>query len=286
MGHNGFKKEDLELAKQTWEEIPIPKEGREKMEQRIQQAKMKKKHGMKGWQKGLIYAAAAFAICFIVVNTSSQAAQAMGKLPVVGTMFRVITVRKYDWASEDGKTSVQVDVPEITAVEEGTVTPDDINVEIKKYIDDVQMEYAQEHPEGYGSLEVSYEVITDSEKYLCVDIWGVETGASGYEFHKYVTIDKTTGKKVALADLFPEGADYITPLSEEIIRQMHADTETPYFIAADGEPEGFEKISAEQNFYLTEQGQLMIVFNEYEVGPGSIGAPGFLIPDDVIKGIK
>ena len=83
---------------------------------------------------------------------------------------------------------------------------------------------------------------------------------------------------IELKDLFETGEDYVAEISEEIIRQMKADPETPYFIGEQEEGfEGFTKIDENQNFYINEQGQLVIAFDEYEVGPGYIGAPQFVI---------
>ncbi len=67
---------------------------------------------------------------------------------------------------------------------------------------------------------------------------------------------------------------------------MRADAQTPHFIAEDGDIDGFEIIAEEQNFYINEKGQFVIAFNEYEVGPGYIGTPSFVIPKDVTEGIK
>ncbi|MBR7132114.1 MAG: DUF3298 domain-containing protein, partial [Clostridia bacterium] len=42
---------------------------------------------------------------------------------------------------------------------------------------------------------------------------------------------------------------------------------------------------ADHNFYWNENGDLVIIFDEYEVGPGSMGTPEFVIDRDVIKDI-
>ena len=55
--------------------------------------------------------------------------------------------------------------------------------------------------------------------------------------------------------------------------------EARYFIPGYGwsENECFQKIDGDQNFYINDQDQLVIVFDEYEVAPGSMGMPEFVI---------
>ena len=43
---------------------------------------------------------------------------------------------------------------------------------------------------------------------------------SGAEWDYYYTIDLKTGERLTLSDLFQSGADYITPISENIKEQM------------------------------------------------------------------
>ena len=39
----------------------------------------------------------------------------------------------------------------------------------------------------------------------------------------------------------------------------------------------FDQIAPDHNFYFNEEGQIVIPFNKYEVGPGSTGAPEFVL---------
>ena len=48
----------------------------------------------------------------------------------------------------------------------------------------------------------------------------------------------------------------------------------------------FQQIAADQSFYVNQQGQLVIAFNEYEVAPGYMGCPQFVIEDSVVAGLR
>ena len=49
--------------------------------------------------------------------------------------------------------------------------------------------------------------------------------------------------------------------------------------------ECFKSIAPDQNFYINDENQLVIVFDEYEVAPGSMGTPEFVIPADCLDGL-
>lgn len=142
--------------------------------------------------------------------------------------------------------------------------------------------------EGYHGLHVSQEVVTDNAQYYTVKLSVLETEASGYEHNKFYTLDKFTKDVVTLADLFAEDSDYISVISENIktqmLQQMAADEEVTYFLDDDDMPElNFQAITDKTNFYFNEKGKLVIAFDEYEVAPGYMGAPEFVIPDEVTE---
>ena len=47
----------------------------------------------------------------------------------------------------------------------------------------------------------------------------------------------------------------------------------------------FQSITEQTNFYFNESGELVIAFDEYEVAPGYMGAPEFVIPQKVTAGL-
>ena len=49
--------------------------------------------------------------------------------------------------------------------------------------------------------------------------------------------------------------------------------------------EGFEKIADDQNFYINNEGNIVICFDKYEVAAGAQGSPEFVIPEDVVADI-
>ena len=138
-------------------------------------------------------------------------------------------------------------------------------------------------PEGYAGLDVTARVVTDTDDWFTLRIDATETMASGYEFSRFYHIDKTTDTVVTLADLFRPGVDYSAVLTAEVLRQMEEQMaqseEVVYF------PEEFTAIDPEQNFYFNAEGELVLVFDEYTIAPGSMGMPEFAIPAEVYGGM-
>lgn len=144
--------------------------------------------------------------------------------------------------------------------------------------------------EGHHGLYVTQEVVTDNAQYYTVKLSALEIEASGYEHNKFYTLDKVTGEVVTLADLFAKDSDYISVISENIKSQMRqqmaADEGVTYFLDDDDMPEfNFQEITDKTNFYFNEKGELVIAFDEYEVAPGYMGAPEFVIPDTVTEAL-
>ncbi len=66
---------------------------------------------------------------------------------------------------------------------------------------------------------------------------------------------------------------------------MDKDENIVYYIDAEKEEWSFTKIADDQNFYFAPNGNIVIVFNKYEVGPGVMGAPEFEIDKKFIINI-
>ena len=226
------------------------------------------------------WAAAVLALFIAVPNVSPAAAAAMADIPVLGAVVRVVTFRNYTY--DDGYHSADVSVPELA----GSDAAREVSDQVRAYTDRLIARFEETcekelGKEGYLGLDVSSTVVTDSDTWFTLRVDAVETQASGYQFSRFYHIDKTTDRVVTLEDLFREDADYVGVLSDEVRQQMEErmaeDREASYF------PEEFTAIDPEQNFYFNGSGELVLVFDEYTIAPGSMGMPEFPIPADVYE---
>lgn len=133
-------------------------------------------------------------------------------------------------------------------------------------------------------------VQTDTEKLLSVGHYVAETAASSSLAIDYDTIDKQKNMIITLPSLF-KNDQYIARISDYIVEQMRhemkaTNQEKTYWVSGAGlQDEGlvdlFTTIKADQNFYITKEGKLVVVFDEYEVAPGYMGVVEFEIPTKV-----
>ncbi|MCR4843297.1 MAG: RsiV family protein [Eubacterium sp.] len=241
--------------------------------------------------KKIVAAAAVLAIVFVSVpNLSVQAANAMEQIPIIGSIVKLVTIRNY--TANDGQHSADITTEEIQTDDEKLESSvEDVNSRIEAFSDQYIYEYEQQLKEdGYTDIKVDSEVINTSDDYFTLKLTCVETAADSAETSEYYTIDLESGDIVKLADLFAEDADYVTPISESVKSQMRAqmkaDENVIYFIDQDIEDEEFTGIDADEDFYVNEDGEVVICFDEGTVAPYYMGSVEFVIPDDVLSDIR
>ncbi len=277
------------------------------MKEKMEKAKRENKRNRRKTYFVRIGAAAAAAIAAFIIlpNTSASVAYAMEKIPLLGNLIEVVTFRDYEYESERNMADVEVPklVPEAvsdteTDSENSEVSEnlkkstDEINAEIEALTDKWVTEFEKNiSDEGYQDILIKHEVINTTQDYFTLKLICYQGAGSGAEWHYFYTIDLNTGERLQLKDLFKEGADYITPISENIKSQMReqmaADENVMYWVDYTEVPDwNFEKITDDTAFYIDAEGQIVISFNEGDVAPMYMGVVEFTIPDDVTADIR
>lgn len=139
---------------------------------------------------------------------------------------------------------------------------------------------------GYSSLRFTHEITTDSEDWFSLKMKAYTCAADGFEQVTHFNINRDSSEYVTLDTLFSEDTDYITPLSEEVIRQMRermaSEPDAEFWLDSEEGPEyDFTEISPEQDFYFDSDGNLVLCFNEGEAAPLYMGTVEFTIPRDL-----
>jgi len=218
---------------------------------------------------------------------------AMEKLPIIGSVVRVVTFGRYDFDDERHHANVEIPNVELQGNEGDSQKigqlEESVNQAVEMDIDQIVQDFKDSLEEDYvKSIDISYETLTDTDSWFTLKLNITEIQASGYMYSKFYNIDKKTGAHVQLGDLFKDGADYVTVISENIkeqMRQRMEKDESQMFFIGSAE-DGFEQIKEDQNFYLNTDGELVIAFDEYEVAPGYMGTSEFVISEDVIGDIR
>lgn len=246
----------------------------------------------------LRYSAASLAgICaagIIALNLSPQLAVYAAELPGLSGVVDVLTFGRYTF--DEGTLHAEVETPHISGLQNKELE-EDLNREFQEYSDTLiaafekdaeELQSSPETADAHYGIVSGYNVLTNNDRYLSLELYVVNTVGSSSTIKKFYTIDKQENVRVQLADLFQPGADYITPISDYLTKEMQRQIESGavYWFGTEEAPEsGFTKIRPDQNFYINSQDQLVICFDKYEIAPGSSGSPEFVIPSEVIASI-
>lgn len=290
--------------KAAGENIETPEEVKKQIENILMELpetnESKNKAGVsrRNFKKRAIYAltCVAAAACFIFItvfllpNVSPAYAEVLSKIPVIGEIVKVVT--KYDYSYSGERYHMQVDVPQIE--DENSEAAEYINKSVEELtsqlVDEFYSDLESTGGEGYKSVYIDYEAVTNTEKWFTLKLSVYNGGAgTGIQYYKYYHIDKRSGNVVRFEDLFEEN-EYlkaaeaiVEDIKKQMREQMSSDEHISYWI--DGIFPGADFVSLESgyNFYFSSLGELVIVFDKYEVGPGSMGTPEFTIEKEIIN---
>nr|MCR5452349.1 RsiV family protein [Lachnospiraceae bacterium] len=272
------RKDEFFELKKEYESLQPPAELLERMQASMEEAKAAA-HRRKviSIVRNTAIATAAAAAIFVLPNSDSNVATAMGNMPLIGGLIKVVTVRNYE--VKDEKTDVDVDVPKVEVAKEDTkeetepvVSEDAVEVadnetseetgkvdkeekkvteEIKesveevsdlseKYINTLLAEYKKDAASnGYFGMHSENRVVTDNNDWFTLGMFIEISEADGTTIERYYHIDKNTGKVAKLSDVFVDGSDY-TNVINRIINKKIASEPEKYFSKAEAMQYGDE----------------------------------------------
>ena len=309
----------MEPAKEIYESIQIPRELNDVVSQAIRSVDKKrvvKKNRQQALIRGIQYAggiaAGLLVMTTIGLNTSQTFAQTLSEIPVVGAFAKVLTVRSY--TEQEENTTLTVKSPEIqkeetadaeTAPADEFIT--DINAEINQIVDDY-IALAQQELEDYKQafletggteeewnerpidINVTYDVKYQNGPYLSLVLYNSQSWASFTEEQVYYNLDLQNDRTLTLKDLL--GEDYIAVANASILEQIQERIENDDLIfwgfndAEDIDEvsiDGFTTIDDTASFYINADGNPVITFPKYSIGPGYIGVQEFEIPNSILS---
>jgi hypothetical protein len=292
MINNNFKQ-----LKKEYMDIPIPEELDFVVRKAIKESRSNGIKRKGRFSKAVTVAAsiaATVAVLTVGINTSPAFAKTLSKVPLVGSIVKVLTFREY--TVDENTFNANIKVPEISGLKDKKLQ----NSLNEKYLEENEKLYKEfladmgdmkEKGGGHLGVDSGYVIKTDTDRILSVGRYVVNTIASSSTTFKYDTIDKKNEVLITLPSLFKDDS-YVDIISENIKEQMikrHEADDMMFYWVEGVEEEGlvdlFEKISKEQSFYINSEGKLVISFDKYEVAPGYMGIQEFVIPTEVISEI-
>lgn len=233
---------------------------------------------------------ASFIFIFLVVlpNCSTVYAKALEEIPVIGNIVKVVTIRKYFYSDQNHE--MYIDVPKIEGNESqatGYINKD-VDELTKVLVDKFNTDLEEVGDKGHSSIYADYEVVMNTENWFTLKIRVYEAAGSSNTYYKYYHIDKRGDKIITLKDLFTDD-EYSSVLENEVRRQMNEimayDDNKIYWTENAEIGQNFLNFNDEHNFYWNASGDLVIVFDKYEVAPGNMGTPEFTIKKELLSDI-
>ncbi len=235
-------------------------------------------------KRSCVGVAASLALLFGLTNVTPVISNATGELPLVGQFIKVITIK--NWYAQEENATISLNVPQLKGIGNDTLEAE-LNAKYSKEYETLFNDFAKELPElkladAHKSIDARFSVVTDTERVFSLGRSMTLIQGSGAVSVAYDTVDPKLGKLIQLDDLFIDDS-YLNVISDTIKAQMKAqmsaDASKVYFV------DDFKGITKDQPFYITEDGQLKISFDEYSVAPGSMGVVEFEIPYETLKDI-
>ena len=277
---------EFKNAKEAYDATPIPPE----LEARVQQGIRHGKALYKSRKNRAFRRLTATAACFILVlaglNLSPALAHAASNVPVLGGLFRMLTVTNYN-TSEDG-INYDVNVPELEA--DGTLA-EKVNAAIQEKVD-AHMAKARQDWDDYrdaffatGGTEedwngremdviVDYEIKSQTDTRISFVVTLAEGWVASMEERYYYNLDIAADRDVTLQDLL--GENWVERCNAAIQSQIDASVDgegfSLFFAPEDG---GFTTVDASTQFYIREDGTVVVAFPRYSIAAGAAGSPEF-----------
>ena len=270
--------------KKKYQDIKIPEELDQMINQTIK--KEQQEQGRKKGQKRWIAVAAALAVFVTPLNVSQGFADTMAEIPIIGSIARVLTFRDYTIESEE--LIAEVRLPEVAELN-NQAFEDKVNALIQEKVNQTlaeSQERAEEYKQAYletGGTEEGYEerkteakvdytVYVKSEDTLSFMLFSYDSVAAAYAEYTYYNLDVKNDREWTLSDLL--GEDNLAVITEQVKVQMSEESDIMFWDEVD-KPDW--KVREDIDFYINEDGRVVVVFDKYEITAGVFGRLEFEI---------
>ena len=278
---NEFKK-----AKEDYESTPIPQELGSRVRAGIRQGKTN--YRRRRWRRIATGVAACFVVLVGTLNLSPTVAAAAAEVPVLGGLFRVMTLISYN--ASDGGINYVVSVPRLETDGESELARR-VNGVVQEKVD-AHMAKARQDWEDYknaffaaGGTEeewagremdviVDYEVKSQTDSRVSFVVTLAEGWVASMEERYCYNLDLAENRDITLADLL--GENWVERCNEAVRAGIDASVDeegfTLFFTPEQG---GFTTVDENTAFYIREDGVPVLVFPEYSIAAGAAGSPEF-----------
>lgn len=275
--------DQIQQSQEAYERIPIPDNLDERVREGVRQGRAARAARRRRRVQRWFGAAACFAVLFMGLNLSPTVAHAAAGVPVLGGLFQVLTVVRYD-RSEDG-VNYTVDVPVVEAEGDTAAAVNAaIQAEMERRLEQARRDWAdyQEAFFATGGTEeewagremdviIDYAVKYQSETQVSFVVTMAECWVAAQEEWYCYNLDLAGDKTITLRDLL--GENWADICNEAIRRQIGESRDSALFFApAEG---GFTTVDESTAFYIRADGVPVVVFPRGSIAARAAGVLEF-----------
>lgn len=175
-------------------------------------------------------------------------------------------------------TIVTVKIPHVVNVKDDKVKKV-INKLITQAIDDFTNEFKEfdKEPNTEHKLiaDITFQNYYSDDKIISFSINATQIIADSYLQKKFYTVDLKTGEVYNIEHFL--GSDYQNIVKKSVQQQIAENKEKYPNLMYFDEAVNNLKITNEQSFYINKDNQVVVVFNQFEIAPGYMSLPEFII---------
>ena len=175
-------------------------------------------------------------------------------------------------------TIVTVKIPHVVNVKDDKVKKV-INKLITQAIDDFTNEFKEfdKEPNTEHKLiaYITFQNYYSDDKIISFSINATQIMADSYLQKKFYTVDLKTGEVYNIEHFL--GSDYQNIVKKSVQQQIAENKEKYPNLMYFDEAVNNLKITNEQPFYINKDNQVVVVFNQFEIAPGYMSLPEFII---------
>ena len=195
----------------------------------------------------------------------------------------------YSYSEKADNWSIEISVPRISGMA-SEVEQDELNAHFFECKDEMIAEYKQnvefakqsiaEGGEPHFGYQYSWDVITDSDDYFVFrTVWFLAAGSST-SLNEYWNLDKKTGKLLDFDEDAVTSLEQMASIREQIFAKMQEVNESGegmFWTEDDSLDISLGQVRYLNHWYYNQDGDLVITFDKYEIAPGAMGSPEFVI---------
>lgn len=175
---------------------------------------------------------------------------------------------------ETDSTIVTLKIPQVTNVKDDQVK-NSIDKLINQTVFDFLSELSNQSQEPKTIAEITYQNYYSDEQLISFSINFTQIMADSYLQKKFFTINLNTGEVYNVEHFL--GSDYQSIIKSAVTQQVKENKDKyPNLSYFDDEINNLT-ININQPFYLNKNKQVVVVFNQFQIAPGYMSLPEFII---------